>query len=287
MGAARDLSEPPAADINGGLMSAVIYEKQGHIGIVTINRPDARNAISPEVGCRLVRTWEEIHDDDSIRVAVVTGAGTEAFCAGADLARLIPLFTGVRQPEDEWDRTMVENPMNMTIALLRDYDIGKPLVAAINGSAIAGGMEVALAADLRVAARHAKFGLQEVKWAVFPAGGSTVRLPRQMPYAHAMELLLTGELIDAERAYELGLLNRLVAAEAVFDTAMELAEKIAANGPIAVREVRRSVRYAIGRPEQEGLQREAELAQRVFATRDAQEGPRAFIEKRKPRFEGR
>ena len=163
----------------------------------------------------------------------------------------------------------------------------KPVVAAINGHAIAGGMELVQGTDIRVAVPEAKFGLQEVKWAIFPAGGSTVRMPRQMPYAKAMELMLTGDLISAEEALELGFLNYMVEASELMDKAMEIAEKLAGNGPIAVQAIRKSVREVWGYPEAEALKMEGGFSRPVFQTEDAKEGPKAFMEKREPVYKGR
>jgi enoyl-CoA hydratase len=163
----------------------------------------------------------------------------------------------------------------------------KPVVAAINGHAIAGGMELVQGTDIRVAVPEAKFGLQEVKWAIFPAGGSTVRMPRQMPYAKAMELMLTGDLISAEEALELGFLNYVVDASQLMNKAMELAEKLAANGPIAVQAIRKSVREVWGYPEDDALKMEGVFSRPVFQTEDAKEGPKAFMEKREPVYKGR
>ncbi len=265
----------------------MLFERRGHVALVTLNRPEARNALSPELAVRLARAWTEVRDDDAIRVAVVTGAGGKAFCAGADLGRLIPLSTGAREPEDEWDHAIRKDPRLTDTALLRGFDTVKPVIAAVDGFAIAGGMEMMLGTDLRVASEDARFGLQEVKWGLYPAGGSTARLPRQIPWAMAMEILLTGGLIDARRALELGLVNRVVPKAEVLSTALALAETIAENGPVAVREIRRGARACIGLPEEQALATEARIALGVFRTQDAREGPRAFMEKRKPRFEGR
>lgn len=231
-------------------MSDVVgFQQRGHVALLTLNRPEARNAFSPEMLVRLAEAWTQVRDDPDIRVAVVTGAGDQAFCSGADLGRLIPLVSRARPPEDDWDRKVLAQPDILGTALLRTFDAGKPVIAAINGHAIAGGMELAQGTDLRVASEAARFGVQEVKWAIFPGGGSTVRLPRQIPYARAMELLLTGDLISASEAHAFGFLNRVVPPAEVLGTAMELAERIAANGPIAVQAIRRSARACLGRPE--------------------------------------
>ncbi|HAC58456.1 crotonase/enoyl-CoA hydratase family protein [Parvibaculum sp.] len=268
-------------------MAPVLFEKRGHIAIVTLNRPEARNAFSPEMLVRLGDAWKQVRDDGDIRAAVVTGAGDKAFCAGADLGKLIPLISGARKPEDEWDQKALEAPDLIGAGLLRTFDAVKPVIAAINGHAIAGGMELAQGTDMRVAVESAKFGVQEVKWAIFPGGGSTVRLPRQVPYARAMELLLTGDLISAQEAYELGFLNRVVPDGKALEAAMELAEKISANGPIAVQAIRKSARECLGRPEEEAMKIESRNAAPVFKTEDAREGPKAFMEKRKPVYKGR
>lgn len=267
-------------------MALVNYESRGHVAIVTLDRPEARNAISPEVAVRLADAWRAVRDDDGVRVCIVTGTGN-TFCAGADLGQLIPMMTGARKPENEWDERVAKEPGIPARALLRNFDPVKPVIAAINGHAIAGGMELVQGTDIRVACPEAKFGVQEAKWAVFPAGGSTVRLPVQIPFAKAMELLLTGDLISAAEAQAIGFLNYVVPADQVLAKAMEIAEKIAANGPIAVKAIRKSVRACLGKPEQEALRIESEISGPVFQTEDAREGPRAFMEKRKPQYQGR
>jgi enoyl-CoA hydratase len=188
-------------------MPALLYEKRNHIGYVTFNRPQVHNAYNPEVLVRLAETWAEIDKDDDVRAAIVTGAGKVAFSAGADLGRLIPLFTRARSPEDEWDHKLLDNRRLGDIAILRGYSLSKPVIAAVNGFCIAGGMEMLQATDLRIASETASFGLQEVKWAIIPAAGSLARLPRQIPYCKAMEILLTGNRIDAAEAYRIGLVN--------------------------------------------------------------------------------
>lgn len=265
----------------------VTIRRDGHVAIVTIDRPEARNAIDPEVALRLADAWAELRDDPEVRAIVVTGAGETTFSSGADLGRMITLFNGGRSPEDEWDKRLMSDIFVFDRTLLRDFDAVKPVIAAVNGDAIAGGMELMQGCDIRVVADHARFGLQEVKWGLFPAGGSTARLPRQIPYAIAMELLLTGDLISAQRAYEVGLVNYVLPREQVLPKALEIAHRIAENGPLAVREVRKSARTCIGLTEKEGLQQEKMFAAPVIMSRDAREGPRAFKEKRKPNFEGR
>lgn len=267
---------------------ALIYEKKKGIAYLTLNRPEARNSLDPETIIELLDAWADYRDDKEMRCAIITGAGDKAFCSGADLGKLIPLITGAKKAETEADKAVVKDPMGVAAqAMLRDFELYKPVIAAINGHAIAGGMEMLYSTDIRIAAEGSKLGLQEVKWAIFPGGGSTVRLPNQIPYARAMEVLLTGDQFSAESMLEYGFLNYVVPAEKVLEKAFEMAEKIAANGPVAVRAVRRSVREAIGVPEPEALVREGELSAPVYATEDAVEGPRAFMEKRQPVFKGR
>jgi enoyl-CoA hydratase len=267
-------------------MALVDYRVEGHVAIVTLNRPDARNAINPEVAVRLADAWKSIRDDGNVRVGIVTGTGS-AFCAGADLGQLIPMVSGARKPENDFDRRVISEPGITSAALLRNFDTEKPIIAAINGHAIAGGMEMVQGTDIRVSVPEARFGVQEVKWAIFPAGGSTVRLPVQLPFAKAMELLLTGDLISADEALKIGFLNYVVPADQLLKKAMEIAEKIAANGPLAVRAIRKSARACLGLPEKEALRIENEISGPVFQTEDAREGPKAFMEKRKPQYRGR
>jgi len=195
--------------------------------------------------------------------------------------------SGARKPENDFDRRVISEPGITSAALLRNFDTEKPIIAAINGHAIAGGMEMVQGTDIRVSVPEARFGVQEVKWAIFPAGGSTVRLPVQLPFAKAMELLLTGDLISADEALKIGFLNYVVPADQLLKKAMEIAEKIAANGPLAVRAIRKSARACLGLPEKDALRIENEISGPVFQTEDAREGPKAFMEKRKPSYKGR
>jgi len=268
-------------------MPALLFEVRNHIAYLTLNRPQVHNAINPELVVQLAGAWKRVNDDSEIRVVIVTGSGDKAFSAGADLGRMIPLLTGARKPEDEWDQKLVANRKQGDWALLRHYDVDKPIIAAVNGFCIAGGFELMQATDLRIAADHARFGLQEVKWAIIPAAGSLVRLQRQMPYCKAMEMLLTGNLIDAQEAYRLGLVNYVVPASRVMARAEELAATIAANGPIAVCAIKQGVRRAVGHSYEEGFKIENEVARPVMKSEDAREGPRAFMEKRKPNYHGR
>lgn len=266
---------------------ALLYEKRDGIAYITFNRPQVRNALNPEAFCRLVDAWQDYATDDALRVAIITGAGDRAFTAGADLGTFIPLLTGARQPEDEWDHRVLQDPRVSDIAILRGVPLPKPIIAAINGFCLGAGTELIQATDLRVAATHATFALTEVQRGFMPAGGSTVRLPRQIPYCKAMEILLLGEPIGAQEAYRIGLVNEIVPPERVLPRAEELARRVAANGPVAVRKIKETVLRALSVSFDEGFRIENENARFVLATEDAKEGPRAFMEKRPPRYVGR
>jgi enoyl-CoA hydratase len=269
-------------------MDPLLYEKRDGVAYITFNRPEVHNAISPEVMVRLADAWVDFNEDPQARVAIITGAGTKAFSAGADLGRLIPLFTRARQPEDEWDRRVLENRGAVqSIALLRTYELFKPIIAAVNGFCLAGGMEMLQATDIRIASTNASFGLSEVKRAIIPAGGSLVRLARQIPYCKAMEILLVGDAISAEEAYRCGLVNYVVAPDELIPAAERLARAVAENGPLALQAIKEGVIRTTGIPLDDAFKLELELGRRVMKSEDAKEGPRAFMEKRKPRYTGR
>jgi len=266
---------------------ALRYEKEGHVATLTMNRPEVRNAINAEMLCRLADAWQEVNDDPQIRVAILTGSGDQAFCAGADLDRLVRMMQGLRPPETDFDRRVVGDFTIIYKGLLRSFEVLKPIVAAVRGYCVAGGTEILQATDIRIAAEDARFAIAEVKHGLFPMGGSTVRLPRQIAFCHAMEILLTGEQLSAAEALRVGLINRVVPAAEVMAEARRAAEIIAANGPLAVQAVKRSVLAGLGRPTAEALDREQEIGIPVSMSEDAKEGTRAFKEKRKPVFKGR
>jgi len=268
-------------------MPAVVYEKKGGTAYIILNRPEVHNALDAEVVVRLAEAWQDFADDDSLRVAIITGAGDRAFSSGADLRKLIPLMAGARQPGDEYEEKLMSNRRLISIALLRGFDLYKPIIAAINGYCLAGGTEIIQATDIRIAAQHATFGLTEVKRAIIPSGGSMVRLPRQVPFCKAMEVLLVGDSMSAEEAHRIGLVNQVVSPGKLMEMAEEFAGKIAENGPLAVRKIKETVLKALGRPVNEGYALEDEAARVIMGSEDAREGPRAFAEKRPPRYVGR
>jgi len=268
-------------------MSALLLSEASEgVLTLTLNRPEAHNALSPELICRLVDALDAFEADPGLQVAILTGAGTRAFCSGGDLGRTLPLFSGHRSPEDDWDRRLLDDPRTRALAPLREEPLSKPLIAAVNGVCVAAGAEMLLGTDIRIASSNASFGWPEARHALIPFAGTLARLPRQIPYCQAMELLLTGGTIDAERALSLGLINRVVPPEQVLPEARRIARQIAANGPLAVREIKRVARAAIGLPLDAGYALEDDSYRAIMDSADAKEGPLAFMEKRKPVFRG-
>lgn len=253
-----------------------LIEQRGHVLIVTLNRPEARNALSGPMMTLMRQAWDQVDGDPGIRVCVLTGAGG-AFCAGADLKAMTRSHPGDAFKASELDLPVID-------ALLKGRRLSKPLIAAVEGPAIAGGTEILQATDIRVAGESARFGVSEARWGLFPLGGSAVRLPRQIPYTVAADLLLTGRHISAAEALRIGLIGHVVPDGQALAKALEIADAIAANGPVAVRAILRTIRETEGMAENEAFAVEAGIGMAVFATQDAKEGPRAFSEKRKPEF---
>ena len=256
------------------------FERDGSTAIVTMNRPEAKNALSLPMLGGMADAWEEVDSNDDIRCAVLTGAGGN-FCTGMDLKAM-----GGSDAE-KYQLRMAEDPDLHWKALLRHYQLKKPLVAAVEGWAVAGGTEILQATDIRVAGEGAKFGVFEARRGLFPVGGSTVRLRRQIPFTVAMDLLLTAREASASEALRVGLIGRVVPDGTALETALEIAGVIGRNGPLAVEAIKRSVIETEGMSETDGLARELEIGWPIFATEDAKEGPRAFAEKRTPDFKRR
>jgi len=256
-----------------------LIERRGHVLIVTMNRPRARNALSGPMMELMRQAWDTVDGDPEIRVCVLTGAGG-AFCAGADLKAMTSSHPGDRFQGGDLDVSVIE-------PLLKGRRLSKPLIAAVEGPAVAGGTEILQACDIRVAGASARFGVSEARWGLFPLGGSAVRLTRQIPYTVAADLLLTGRHITAAEALSIGLIGHVVPDGQALEAALEIAAAIAANGPVAVRAILRVIRETEGMAENEAFTLEAKVGMAVFASEDAKEGPRAFAEKRQPRFRDR
>jgi enoyl-CoA hydratase/carnithine racemase len=257
-----------------------------NVALVTLDRPERANALDPPTLRELADAWRRIADDPEIRCAVLTGAGSRVFCSGMDMQSTIAasqrLARGERiDPED------FEGLRSVQTALLAGFDLGTPLVCAINGHARAGGFDLMLASEVRFAAPHATFALEEVARGLYPTGNATVLLPRQIGWVHAHELLLTARPIDAARAAEIGLVNRIVPADELLATALATADTIAANAPLAVRETRRGVREILHLPLALAYERQEALGGPLRSSEDAREGARAFLEKRPARWSGR
>ncbi len=268
---------------------AIHFEKRDRVALITIDRLERRNALDLEHFGHLANAWIRFRDDPDLWVAIITGK-QDAFCVGADLKSFVPMVTEQIDELASGQKTLGGNgfPDNAPlIAVLRDFELYKPVIAAVNGVCAAGGVEMLHGIDIRIASEDATFCVAEARRGLFPGGGTTVHLPRHIAYCHAMELLLTADKIDARRAYDFGLVNRVVPREQLLPTAFEFAKKILKNGPCAVRAIKESVRKSLALPLNEALAAELGYAAQVFSTEDAMEGPRAFAEKRAPQWKGR
>lgn len=254
-------------------MGRVTLERDGALAVITIDRPDKLNALTLAMYDQLGEAFDEVRDDSRIGVAILTGAGDRAFCVGADLGESIPALSEGRFDISEWDA-----------AHQKHSRLEKPVIAAINGLCLGGGFEIMLSTDIRVASSAASFALPETGVGVVPAGGTLVRLIRQIPYAFAMDLMLRGDRIDATTAERYGLINRVVDPTEVVDTARALAEEMLGKSRTAMATVKRAVRELADLPEGEAFRREAQLGQEAFDSDDAREGLAAFAERRTPSF---
>jgi enoyl-CoA hydratase/carnithine racemase len=262
-------------------MSVVLYEKKDKIAYITLNRPEAMNAISSEVLKEITKAWIDVRDDPNIWVTVVTGAGDRAFSAGADLKEIAKW-----QMESAKEGRTVFPPWP-EVYPMRGLEVWKPFIAAINGVATGGGLELAMTCDLRIAADTARLGLMETKQSLMPGWGGTQRLPRLVPFGKALEILMTGDFVDAQEALRIGLVNKVVPQAELMSAATDLANRLCENGPLAVRAVKEAAYRGMRIPLDEGLKLESLMIQNLFQTEDVKEGPIAFAEKRKPVYKGR
>ena len=258
---------------------SLLVEQRGATLVLTLNRPQAMNAIDPRLAESLRAAWAQAAEDDSVRVVVLIGAGERAFCAGADLKRTPP-------PARSFAQTHLNREVTVT-AVTPPADFVKPVIAAVNGVAVGGGFELVLAADIQIASTTARFGLTEARIGSIPGAGGTQRLARRVPIGIAQRWLLTGEMFDAETALHYGVVSELVDADRLLERALELAEAIAANAPLAVQACKRALYAAQDQTLTQGLEYEQLLWGALRDTQDRLEGRAAFAEKRPPRYQGR
>ena len=257
---------------------SIIYEVKDSVATIVLNRPEAMNSLDPESLAELNNAFETANRDESVRVVVLTGNGDKAFCTGSDLKKTMP-------PKESFAELTFGKPR--WLYPFAGMEIDKPMICAVNGFALAGGMELALACDIRIASSNAQFGQSEVCVGSIPAAGGTQRLPRMVGMSDAMLMMLTGDRIDAETALRIGLVSRVVPLESLMDEAMKIARRIADNAPLAVRAVKRLVRDGLDLPLLTAIQAEQFALGLLRDTEDRLEGRRAFQEKRKPVFAGK
>jgi enoyl-CoA hydratase/carnithine racemase len=259
-----------------GAQESVLFSKQGHVGIITLNRPESMNSLNSALCSQLSEMLDAIERDDAIRVVVITGAGEKAFCAGIDLRER----NGMSDEDVNALRAFVIFPVFRQLERM-----SKPLIGAINGLALGGGAEIALICDIRVASENARFGQTEVKWGITPAAGACQRLPAIVGLGIAKEILLTGRIVSAEEGARIGLFNRVTTSQDLIGRALEMAEMIGENGPVAVRQIKKSIN--LGTENQLALAFDREASEICYHTEDRLEGVASFNEKRKPKFRGK
>ena len=264
-------------------MSNILYEKKGHVRLITINRAEKMNSLDFSANDELVDLWYEFEEDDDARVAVITGAGSQAFCAGADLKTYTLAFAQTSAPEFRKKYTNGPGFGGIT----RNLDIDKPIIAAVNGFAISGGFELALACDLRFCSENAEFALQDAKWGFHACDGGLIRLPQIIGMGHAMEIILSGERVNAEYAYRIGLVNRIYPQSELLERALDYAQMLASRAPLSHRFAKEVVRRSMGMHQDEALKWESRSFYDVGMTEDLKEGVTSFKERRAANFKGR
>lgn len=263
-------------------MSNILYEKKGHVRLITINRAEKMNSLDFSANDELVDLWYEFDEDEDARVAVITGAGNQAFCAGADLKTYTLAFAQTSAPEFRKKYTNGPGFGGIT----RNLDIDKPIIAAVNGFAISGGFELALACDLRFCSENAEFALQDAKWGFHACDGGLIRLPQIIGMGHAMEIILSGERVDAEHAYRIGLVNRIYPQADLLQKTLDYAAMLATRAPLSHRFAKEVVRRSMGMHMDEALKWESRSFRDVAFTADLEEGVASFKERRDAKFKG-
>jgi enoyl-CoA hydratase/carnithine racemase len=264
-------------------MSNILYEKKGHVRLITINRAEKMNSLDFNANDELVDIWHEFDEDEDARVAVITGAGQQAFCAGADLKTYTLAFAQTSAPEFRKKYTNGPGFGGIT----RNLDIDKPIIAAVNGFAISGGFELALACDIRFCSENAEFALQDAKWGFHACDGGLIRLPQIIGMGHAMEIILSGERVNAEHAYRIGLVNRVHPQDELLEQALNYAQMLASRAPLSHRFAKEVVRRSMGMHQDEALKWESRSFYDVGMTEDLKEGVTSFKERRAANFKGR
>jgi enoyl-CoA hydratase len=259
------------------MYKTLIYEKKENIGLLTINRPEKLNAISNELISELKKLLDEIENDEELRALIITGAGDKAFVAGADIKELVDRDARLGRRVSQERQEVFSRIENLPV----------PVIAAVNGYALGGGLELALACSIRICSEKAQFGAPEVKLGIIPGDGGTQRLPRLVGLGRAMEMILTGDFIDAQEAYRIGLVNKVLPQEELMDKAMDLAKKIASRPPLAVRFAKEAVNRSQEGDAASGFALESYLHALSCTTEDKKEGVSAFLEKRKGKFKGK
>lgn len=267
-------------------MSTIKFEKRGHQVWITLNRPENKNMLNGEMFVELADAWDEVRADDNVRVAVLSAAGEKDFCCGGDLSEVIPLWTGAREAQTKAEERLLADPMITDAIMLKGKPLYKPVIAAVNGRALGGGTELLQATDIRIAADHAQFALPEPKVGVVPGAGSMVRLTRQLPWAHAMKIMLGGDPITAHEALAMGLVSEVVPMPQLLSRAEHYAHNICKQAPLALQAIKRTALETHTLPWADAFKFEMEQAANVMMSKDAREGPRAFKEKRPAQFKG-
>jgi enoyl-CoA hydratase len=265
---------------------SLVYEREGHVAKVGLNRPHEKNALDPEIMMKLHETWVEINHDDMVRIVILYSCLPDIFCSGMDLKTAIPVLTKARVPETDAERWLMGAGPHVGEAMLKPNILKKPVIAAINGYCLTGGFEMIMGADLRIASEDAVFQMREASLGIMPVGGANIYLPRLMTPCRALEILLTADHFSAQTLYDWGFINRVVPQHELMDTSLNMAKMIARNGPLAVQGMIQCFRETQDMTYPDAFRRELEIGMPIFGSRDAREGICAQKERRDTKFTG-